>query len=209
MKIIMTKQEEFNNCLAFVHECGHALMMYILFEDSTVIDCIEAKPKCKPATYPSDRFFQKLDILNAKDHAYNYALCCLAGGALELLTISPDYRFIFKDLALIFWNSPYLPNNSIEARQRIYDGMDDDIKKLYEKYSNLCLEKPDIDGLFQKAINQLFGYFQANKENAGNVFNLIVELDTNYRVESKNPNGNIGLRMNGDRIVAYLQGWEI
>lgn len=202
----MTPKDSYDILLAFVHECGHSLMMYILFNDHTVLDGIQAKPNGKPGTIPTNQLFDLLNQRGVEESAYAYALICLAGGALEILTIDPSKRVQYPDLYNLFFQSEYLPGTSEEAKALVFEGMSSDITLLQNYYNDKGIDFPDVENLFNDAIHKFVTLFNNNEEILENIFSLVCDLESEYKLNIKCPFGPRGVRKSGRTIFGYFDG---
>lgn len=202
----MSDKDKYDILLAFAHECGHAFMMHLLYEDKLLIDYIKAKPGERPEIKPSDEFFDRLQNLDGQTRIHQLALFSLAGGALEWIITAPGYRLLYSEFYALICDSLFLPKDGIEAHDTIFAGMKKDIENITMYCRQNGLQPPNTEALFCEAVKVFLKHFDCNKDSTGNLFSLIDEIDREYHMSLNPFEPEKGVFYSGEKIQQYFSG---
>ena len=205
----MSDKDKYDILLAFVHECGHAFMMHLLYEDKLLIDYIKAKPGDRPIIMPSNEFYDRLQNLDEQTRVRYLALFSLAGGALEWIITAPGLRFIYREFYALICDSHFLPKDEKEAHDIIFAGMKQDIENIDMYCNQYGLIRPIIETVFCDAVKMFLEHFNSNKDSTGNLFSLIDEIDSEYHMSLSPYEPEKGVYYSGEKIQLYFRGCTI
>lgn len=191
----MTEQE-FTTRLCWIHEVGHAIMLYKLFPRVNYIDHIKLNSVRQPEIQPTNKYFEMLDTLPPDEVGKLNAMVALAGGMMEYIITSTDVLAKDPIAALILEGAPKeLLFNETWKREHIEAGMQGDYKLIDLKGTGGY----SLEELKKLTTIELMDYLFNAPEAFGNVLWLVDDLSAQTEY-SNSPS------LNGRHIYQTLQG---